>query len=119
MEEALQLERDREAALRGQLEERATELEGPAVDEQAFAIMNPQDVDVVRHTLIDTDDDFGHRTEGEGDDQSWLEEFMESNSPEIDREEALSEVARLDGEIGDSRRRQAALERYLDALGAS
>ena len=42
--EALDLERDREAALRGQLEETAAELEGPGIDEETFAAMDPADV---------------------------------------------------------------------------
>ena len=53
----------------------------------------------------------------EGED--WLEEFrMDGESPEDEREERLGEVARLEGEIKDSRRRQDALERYVEALAA-
>jgi hypothetical protein len=118
VEEALQFERDREAALRAQLEERATELEGSAVDEHAFAAMDPEDVEVVREALVETGHAFEDTFETE-EDADWLGEFMETGSPEIDREERLGEVARLEGEIAGSRRRQQALERYLDALGAS
>ena len=57
--EALDLERDREAALRGQLEETAAELEGASVDEATFAAMDPDDVGIVQQALLETGDDFG------------------------------------------------------------
>ena len=116
-QEALDFERDREAALRGQLEETATELEGPNVDEETFAEMDPQDVAIVKETLVGTGNGFEHGLEGEAE-EDWLTEFTEAESPEVEREERLGEVARLEGEIGDSRRRQQALQRYLDALVA-
>lgn len=112
--EALELERDREAALRGQVEEVATDLEGDNVDEETFAGMDPEDVSIVRSSL-DTDQDFGETSAEAGED--WLAEFVEE-SPGFDREELLGEVARLEREINGSRRRQQALERYLEALAA-
>jgi hypothetical protein len=112
--EALEFERDREAALREQLEETITELEGASVDNETFARMAPEDVDIVRQTLFDMGDAFEPGVDGEAD-EDWLAEFMEG-SPEVDREEQLGEVARLEAEIGESRRRQGALERYLEAL---
>jgi hypothetical protein len=117
-QEALHFERDREAALRGQLEETATELEGPNIDEETFAEMDPQDVAIVRQTLLDAGEAFEEGfTEGEGED--WLEEFrIDGESPEQVREERLGEVARLETEIKGSRRRQQALERYVEALAA-
>jgi hypothetical protein len=42
---------------------------------------------------------------------------MDGGSPEDTRQERVEEVARLEEEIADSRRRQQALERYLEALG--
>jgi hypothetical protein len=112
--EALEFERDREAALREQLEETITELEGASVDNETFARMAPEDVDIVRQTLFDMGDAFEPGVDGEAD-EDWLAEFMEG-SPEVDREEQLGEVARPEAEIGESRRRQGALERYLEAL---
>ena len=44
---------------------------------------------------------------------------MDGESPEDEREERIGEVARLEGEIKDSRRRQDALERYVEALSTS
>lgn len=113
--EALEFERDREAALREQLEETITELEGASVDNETFARMAPEDVDIVRQTLFDMGDAFEPGVDGEAD-EDWLAEFIEGESPEVDREEHLGEVARLEAEIGESRRRQGALERYLEAL---
>ena len=117
MLEALESERDREAALRGQLEETATELEGPAIDEETFAGMAPEDVEIVRQALLETDHVFEDGLDGEAD-EDWLSEFMGGESPEVDREEQLGEVARLEEAIADSRRRQQALERYLEELAA-
>ena len=113
--EALDFERDRAAALREQLEETITELEGASVDDETFARMAPEDVDIVRHTLFDMGDGFEPGVDGETDDD-WLAEFIQGESPEVDREERLEEVARLEGEIEGSQRRQLALERYLEAL---
>ena len=114
--DALHFERDRESSLREQLEETVTELEGPAVDEETFARMTAEDVDLVRQTLLDTGDDFGHEP-GTEPAEDWLEEFRIGDEPaEVDREERLSEVARLEGEIQESQRRQQALGRYLEAL---
>jgi hypothetical protein len=69
----------------------------------------------VRQTLFDMGDAFEPGVDGEAD-EDWLAEFIEGESPEVDREEHLGEVARLEAEIGESRRRQGALERYLEAL---
>ena len=113
--EALEFERDREAALREQLEETITELEGASVDHETFARMAPEDVDIVRQTLFDMGDAFEAGVDGEAD-EDWLAEFMEGESPEVDREERLGEVTRLEEQIEDSKRRQHALERYLEAL---
>jgi hypothetical protein len=116
--EALEFERDREAALRGQLEETVTELEGPNVDEETFAGMDPEDVEIVRQALLETGGAFEGTLADEGG-EDWLEEFrLNGESSEDEREEQLGEVARLEGEIEESRRRQRALERYLDALAA-
>ena len=116
--EALEYERDREAALRGQLEETVTELEGPNVDEETFARMDPEDVEIVQQTLLDAGQGF-EETVTDDDGEDWLAEFrIDGESPEEEREERLGEVARLEGQIEDSRRRQQALERYVEALSA-
>jgi hypothetical protein len=117
--EALEFERDREAALRGQLEETATELEGPKVDEETFAAMDAEDVEIVRQTLLDASHSFDETFDDE-DGEDWLHEFrVDGMSGEEEREERLGEVARLEDEIKDSRRRQQALQRYVEALSAA
>jgi hypothetical protein len=117
--EALEFERDREAALRGQLEETATEIEGPKVDEETFAALDAEDVEIVRQTLLDASHSFDETFDDE-DGEDWLAEFrVDGMSEEEELEERLGEVARLEGEIRDSRRRQQALERYVEALSAA
>ena len=118
MAEALDFERDREAALRGQLEETAAELEGARVDEETFAAMDPDDVALVQRALLETGDSFDDGLDGDAG-EDWLQEFMDDGSPEDARQERLEEVSRLEEEIADSRRRQQALERYLDALAGA
>jgi hypothetical protein len=103
--EALEFERARAAALRERLESIVVELEGPALDEAAFAQMTPADVEVVRPALQSVDaepPDPDREAENERETTiAWLEE----------------EIARLDEELASSSRRQQAFERYLDALG--
>ena len=108
--EALEFERDREAALRGQLEEVLTELEGARIDAAAFARMEPADAALVRETLDPL----------QSTPEEWLE--IEGESPaeaaRLQREEREAECTRLRQVIEKSRRSQVALERYLEALGA-
>jgi hypothetical protein len=109
--EALEFEEGREAALGEQLRETISEGEGPAIDERVFARMDPEDVELVRAALgNDSADEF----DAEGDE--WVVE--EEDEVEIVAEDREREVSRLEAEIGDSRRRQAALQRYLEALDA-
>jgi hypothetical protein len=111
--EALEFEIAREAALGDQLQETIAEVEGPAIDERVFAQMASEDVELVRAALGDeARDDFV--AEGDEGDEWFVEEEDEAEIVE-DRE---SEISRLEGEIRDSRRRQAALQRYLEALKA-
>ena len=81
--------------------------------------MDPEDVAIVRQTLHEQ----ARRstmTFGGEEGEDWLDEFrVDGESQEDEREERLGEVARLEGEIKDSRRRQQALERYVEALAAS
>lgn len=114
--DALDFERDREAALRAQLEETAAELEGAGVDNETFAAMDPEDVAFVRDALLESENVF--EAEAAGDDAEWLQEFMDE-APEDARQERLDEVTRLEEQIADSQRRQQALERYLGALAGA
>jgi hypothetical protein len=104
--EALEFERARAAALRERLETVVVELEGPALDEAAFAQMAPADVEVVRPALQSVDPK-------PADPESESEDG-DPREAEIARLE--EEIARLDGEIASSSRRQQAFERYLEAL---
>jgi hypothetical protein len=107
--EALEFEEGREAALGEQLQETIAEVEGPAIDERVFARMAPEDVELVRAALGDNSAD---EFDAEGDE--WFVE--EEEETEIVAEDRESEIARLEGEIRDSRRRRVALQRYLEAL---
>lgn len=105
VEEALDEERARQAALLEQLEEIVAEEIGSQVDERAFAQMDPEDVALVRgllqaeSPLADEDDDFL---------------TFEEDDAEVERE-----LDRLQAEIEASQRRQLAYERYLEALGSA
>jgi hypothetical protein len=103
VEEALDDERSREAALAERLEEVVGEDGGARVDELAFARMEPDDVAVVREALADL-------LPFEGD-----EELDAAEAEELERAR-VEEVERLQDEIAHSRRRQAAFARYLEAL---
>ncbi len=111
--EALDDERARGEALREQLETIVAELEGPALDEAAFAAMEPGDVAIVRPALYG--EEIGPP---EPDDPLTLEWYEATADPEPDPAEQEEEVARLQQELAESRRRELALERYLEALGA-
>lgn len=104
--EQLEFERDREAALRDQLEEVVTELHGAEVDEAAFGRMAPDEVEIVREAISGAE-------EGEPFEDEWLPEEPEEDSAEV----AEAELARLGAELEDSRRRQRAFEAYLAVLG--
>jgi hypothetical protein len=111
--EALEFEEGREAALGEQLRETISEGEGPAIDERVFARMDPEDVELVRAAL---GDDSADEFDAEGDE--WVVEEEEEDEVEIVAEDREREISRLGAEISDSRRRQAALQRYLEALEA-
>jgi hypothetical protein len=112
--EALEFEVGREAALGEQLQETIAEDEGPAIDERVFARMAPEDVELVRAALGDDSADEFVAEGDEGDE--WFVE--EGDVAEVVAEDRESEITRLEAEIRDSRRRQAALRRYLEALEA-
>ena len=97
--DALAFERDRATLLTEQLEERVAALEGARVDAAVYAQLSPDDLQLVRAALRDSDDD-----ESAFDDDG------------ATAEEGEEEILRLQGELDVSGRRQAALERYLDVL---
>jgi hypothetical protein len=105
--DVLEFERDRAVALREQLGEIVTELEGARIDEAAFARMEPEDVEVVRAVF-----EPGRLEDPE---EEWLAIDVESAEDGPGEQEA--EIARLEEEIASSRRREEAFERYLEALG--
>jgi hypothetical protein len=112
--EALEFEVGREAALGDQLQETIAEVEGPAIDERVFARMASEDVELVRAAL---GDDYPDEFVAESDEaDEWFVE--EGDEAEIVAEDRESEISRLEAEIRDSRRRQAALQRYVEALEA-
>jgi hypothetical protein len=113
--EALTFEREREAALRDQLEEVVLEQEAPRIDADAFARMEPGDVAVVRE-LLDEGWSADEDEEEVDDDGDFLLAVDDEGAPAAEEDE--DEVARLQGEIESSRVRQRALERYLEALEA-
>jgi hypothetical protein len=105
--DALQFERDRESALREQIAEIVLEQEGAGVDDEAFAHLSPEDVRRVRQAL-------GEAAEP-GDDA--LDEGFPAFAEEPGGDGVEEELARLVLEIEESQARQAALERYVLALG--
>jgi hypothetical protein len=109
--EALEFERERVTSLEEQVGAIIAEVEGPRIDEETFARMAPEDVDVVRRAF---------RPEEPAADEDWLElvgEPPEDDAPEPE-DDPEEEIARLQQEIAASRRRQEALERYIEALRA-
>jgi hypothetical protein len=111
-QEALEFERDRATSLEEQVEAIVAELEGPRIDQEAFARMSPEDVEAVRAVLQPDD--------APGSDEEWLVfegELLEAGPSETE-EETEEEIARLQQEIAASRRRQEVFERYMDALGS-
>ena len=115
VEEALDEERGREAALTERLEDVVAEDGGPRIDEGAFALMEQEDVAIVREL-------FRVPSPFDEDDPDELETFFGADDdgggtragPVLE-----DEVARLREEIADSQRRQRAYRRYLDAVDAA
>jgi len=109
-QEALEFERDRAAALREQLEAVVADVEGPRIDEEAFARMAPEDAELVREILASGLD-------GEDPDLDPEDEWYDVGETEEPEAESFEdEVRRLEEEIAESRRLQQALKSYLDAL---
>ncbi len=108
----LEVERDREQALRDEIARLVVELEGPRLDEEAFARLAPGDVELVRPAI-----------QGgpaiEGGEPEWLDEDQAWRDEEAERAELEAEIIRLEQEIAASKHRQEAFERYLAALDES
>jgi hypothetical protein len=111
--EQLESEREREAALRDQLEEVIADQLATQVDEAAFARMPPEDVDVVRQGL-GAGGDAGWEGDPDETDEAWEEPGDDAG----DDEGVEEEIERLEAEIDASHRRQQAYERYIEALEA-
>ena len=109
-EEALLFERDREEALRRQIAELALEEEGARVDAAAFAALDEDEIRRVRDAL-------GQFETPETDDDSFLDDLYVDLDDAPDESEE-DETTRLEREIDDSLRTQAALERFIAALDA-
>jgi hypothetical protein len=113
--DALAFERERMAALEEQIDDLIVELEGARVDGEAFARMEPEEAELASSLLRPGDAEAP-------DEDEWLifgDEAPEAEGESDPRAEAEDEIARLREEIAESRRRQAALERYLEALDES
>jgi hypothetical protein len=108
VEEALEDEQGRERALTDQLEDVVAEELGAPVDELAFARMDAADVAVVRELF---DPSTGLDEDSDEDDLDLAAEDEPPDGDPVDEE-----VDRLQAEIADSRRRQLAYRRYLEAL---
>jgi hypothetical protein len=113
VEEALDNERGREAALADQLGDVVAETEGPRIDELVFERLEPEDAALVGEVLQTTSPFDEDEEEDEAD--AFVLSF-ESDEPDEDGTD--SEIERLQDEIANSQRRQLAYERYLDALDA-
>jgi hypothetical protein len=115
--EALEFERDRAAMLKEQIDVLIVELDGSHVDEQVFAKLAPEHAELARSLIAPAEE-----PADEADEDEWPilgDEAPEGEEPEPEpdpREEAEEEIARLQEEIAESRRRQEALEAYIAAL---
>ncbi|HEV8098698.1 MAG TPA: hypothetical protein VGP56_06100 [Gaiellaceae bacterium] len=118
--EDLEFERDRAGELHEEIKRLALELEGPGIDEEVFATMPAEEVELIRAAVQGDPDrevieedwlDFGDETDAEDQvDNEQLEAEL--------RAAQEAEIVRLQEEIVASERRQQALEAYLEALGS-
>jgi hypothetical protein len=112
-EEALAFEREREAALRQQLAELVLEEDGDRVDATAFAALDEADVTLVRAALGLFAED-----EPEEEDPFAQDVYVDLADEPDGADDDEDESSRLQREIDASLRVQAALERFIAALGA-
>lgn len=103
--EILDFEREREQTINEQIELLVAETEGGRVDAAAFQQMSPEDAEIVRTELTPVpleESGFFER-----DDVILLDD---------EEDEHAAELARLNEELADCRRRLRAFESYLAAL---
>ena len=106
-QEVLDFEREREQTIQEQIELVIAEADGGRVDTAAFAQMSAEDAEIVRTELTPVP----------------LEEggFLERDDVILfddETDQHAEELARLNEELADCRRRQHAFEAYLAALEA-
>jgi hypothetical protein len=109
VQESLTFEQEREQTLHEQVELVIAEAEGPRIDAAVFERMPPEDAEIVRADLTPPTHDTGHAPGYlERDDVIFLDDEADVHDEEL---------ARLNEELEDCRRRQRAFQAYLDALG--
>jgi hypothetical protein len=113
-EEALAFEREREAALRQQLAELVLEEDGARVDASAFAALDEADVTLVRAALGLLDGDEPDEEEDLFAQDVYVDLADEPDGADDDEDESSRLHREIDGSLGV----QAALERFIAALGA-
>jgi len=109
-EETLEFEREHEQTLQEQVELVIADAEGPKLDAAVFERMSPEDAEIVRAdfappSVHDDSPGIGYL---ERDDVIFFDD-------EVDQHD--EELARLNQELDECRRRQRAFQAYLDALG--
>ena len=112
VQETLVFEREREQTLKEQIEIVIAEVEGKRIDEAAFAHMSPEDAEIVALELSPPTFEAGEEDPSSFFDRDDLINL--DTEPEMDPH--AEELARLNGELDDCRRRQRAFEAYLAAL---
>jgi uncharacterized protein YecE (DUF72 family) len=109
VQESLTFEQEREQTLHEQVELVIAEAEGPRIDAAVFERMPPEDAEIVRADLTPPTHDTGPAPGYfERDDVIFLDDEADVHDEEL---------ARLNEELEDCRRRQRAFQAYLDALG--
>jgi hypothetical protein len=111
VQDALEFERDREKAISDQIAIAIADVEGPKIDAAVFARMSPEDAELVRAELNPVPFAAEDGPEYvERDDFVDLDDFGQFDAH-------AEELARLNEELAQSRRRKQAFEAYLAALG--
>jgi hypothetical protein len=100
-----------------QLEETVASLEGARVDAAVYAQLSPDDAQLIRAALRDSDHEeavFDDDTDAEASPDDTDAEASPDDADDTQEDE--EEILRLQGELDVSGRLQAALERYLDVV---
>jgi len=115
--EDLEFERDRAGELHEEIKRLALELEGHGIDEDVFAKLPAEDVELIRGALQGVDREVVEEDWLDFDDETNEEDRVDGEQLEAElRAEQEAEIVRLQEEIVVSERRQRALEAYLEAL---